>query len=209
MTTHQVNVDSIGNVEINVAETGTGRPIVLLHGGAGPQSVAGFAQLLASRHPVRVLTPTHPGFGGTARPEALNSVRGLGAVYARLLEQLQLEDVTVFGNSIGGWVAAELALADHGHLRDLVISDALGVVVEGHPPVDVSHMTPAEITKRSYYNPAVSPINFATLTDQQKAGMAANRATLMVYRRDRDGRRHAPAASLRHPRSDVGRLGRQ
>ena len=40
----------------------------MLHGGAGPDSVASFAGLLAERFPVQVLTLVHPGFGGTPRP---------------------------------------------------------------------------------------------------------------------------------------------
>jgi pimeloyl-ACP methyl ester carboxylesterase len=44
-------------------------------------------------------------------------------VYAGLLDRLGVWDVTVIGNSIGGWIAAELALAS-GH------GDRLP---EGHP----------------------------------------------------------------------------
>jgi pimeloyl-ACP methyl ester carboxylesterase len=34
----------------------------------------------------------------------------LAELYARLLEQLDLNDVTVIGNSVGGWITAEIAL---------------------------------------------------------------------------------------------------
>ena len=100
-----------GEVPVTVTERGAGAPVLLLHGGAGPDSFAGFADQLAARFPVRVLTPVNPGFGGTPRPEGLDSVRKLAEVYARLLAELDLTGVTVAGNSIGGWVAAELALA--------------------------------------------------------------------------------------------------
>ena len=93
-------------------EYGSGRPVLLLHGGAGPLSVIGFAQLLASRAPVRVIVPTHPGFGGTPRPAELHSAAALAAYYADLLDAHDWSDVVVLGNSIGGWVAAELALFD-------------------------------------------------------------------------------------------------
>jgi pimeloyl-ACP methyl ester carboxylesterase len=101
-TTRTVPVDGTGPVEVTVAEYGSGQPFLLLHGGAGPASVAGFAELLAATHDVRVLVPTHPGFGGTPRPEALHSVPGLAALYQTLLDQLDLAGVTVIGNSIGG-----------------------------------------------------------------------------------------------------------
>ena len=37
------------SLELTVDGRGAGRPYLVLHGGAGPQSVAAFAQLLAER----------------------------------------------------------------------------------------------------------------------------------------------------------------
>ena len=85
-----VTVDGIGAVPVTVTEHGGGRPFLLLHGGAGPRSVAGFADLLGTREPARVLVPTHPGFDGTPRPEGLHSIPALARVYAGLLDQLEL-----------------------------------------------------------------------------------------------------------------------
>src|SRR5215467_3374740 len=101
---------SFGDVPVTVTERGQGAPVMLLHGGAGPDSVAGFADLLAARCPVRVLTPVNPGFAGTMRPDQLDSMRRLAEVYRILLDHLGLTGVTIMGSSIGGWVAAELAL---------------------------------------------------------------------------------------------------
>ncbi len=95
-----------GEVPVTVTERGAGTPVLLLHGGAGPDSVAGFADLLAARLPVRVLTPVNPGFGGTPRPEGLDSVAKLAEVYSALLAELDLTGVTVAGSSIGGWAAS-------------------------------------------------------------------------------------------------------
>ncbi|MGP8072314.1 MAG: alpha/beta fold hydrolase [Thermoplasmata archaeon] len=181
MITHRVVIGHQQPVEVSVADQGSGRPILLLHGGAGPPSVAGLGQMLSQWPQVRVLSPTHPGFNGTPRPEWLNSVSKLADVYAQLLEQLELRDVTVIGNSLGGWIAAELALRPGRRLGHVVLVDALGIVVEEHPPADLSKIPPAELAKYSFYNPALSPLNIATMTDQQKAGMAANRATLAAY----------------------------
>jgi pimeloyl-ACP methyl ester carboxylesterase len=66
-TTKTLNVAGIGSVELTVEERGDGQTFLVLHGGAGPQSVAAFALLLAEKARNRVLTPTHPGFGGTPR----------------------------------------------------------------------------------------------------------------------------------------------
>ena len=117
-----VDLDGIGSVEVSVAEYGAGQPFLLLHGGAGPQSVTGFAERFAAAHDVRILVPTHPGFGGTPRPEALRSIPGLAALYNALLDQIDLQDVTVTGNSIGGWITAEIALLKSPRVSGLVLN---------------------------------------------------------------------------------------
>ena len=85
---YTVAAGDLGDVEVSVTERGSGQPVLLLHGGAGPQSVTGFADLLAATDHCRVVTPTHPGFGATLRPETLRTVAGLARVYAALLDHL-------------------------------------------------------------------------------------------------------------------------
>ena len=67
-STKRLVVPGVGDVEVTVDDRGAGQPFLLLHGGAGPQSMSGFAELLARSGPARVLIPIHPGFGGTPRP---------------------------------------------------------------------------------------------------------------------------------------------
>src|ERR1700735_745244 len=122
-----------GEVPVTVTERGAGAPVLLLHGGAGPDSFAGFADELAARFGYRVLTPVNPGFGGTPRPAGLDSVRKLAEVYASLLAELDLTGVIVAGNSIGGWIAAELALAAPDRVARLLVIDG-GGAGRGGPP---------------------------------------------------------------------------
>ncbi len=89
--THALTLPGRGRVAVTADDQGEGRPFLLLHGGGGPQTVAGFAELLATRGPARVITPAHPGFGGTPRPDWLDTMAGLAAVYRELLERLGLQ----------------------------------------------------------------------------------------------------------------------
>jgi pimeloyl-ACP methyl ester carboxylesterase len=73
-TTYTVPVTGLDPVEVTVTSYGSGQPFLLLHGGAGPQSVTGFAELLATAHDAQVLVPVHPGFGGTPRPGRLTTI---------------------------------------------------------------------------------------------------------------------------------------
>ena len=65
---------SAGAVELTVRDHDRTRPFLLLHGGGGVASMAGFAGLLAERTRSRVLLPTHPGFGGTPKAAGLTGV---------------------------------------------------------------------------------------------------------------------------------------
>jgi pimeloyl-ACP methyl ester carboxylesterase len=179
-TTKSLTIGGIGPVEVTVEERGTGKAFLVLHGGAGPQSVAGFAQLLAEKGCL-VITPIHPGFGGTSRPNELSSVVGLAALYVSLLDDLGLEDVTVIGNSVGGWIAAEMALIQSPRISRLVLLDAVGIEVDGHRVADVSGLSVPEIQALSFHDPTPFRVDLATIPDAQKAIMAANAAALAVY----------------------------
>jgi pimeloyl-ACP methyl ester carboxylesterase len=180
-STRSLNVAGIGPVELTCEAQGEGQPFLILHGGAGPQSVAAFAQLLAKQGGCRVLTPTHPGFGGTPRPDGLHSVAGLATLYRNLLDDLGLENVTVIGNSVGGWIAAEMALLHSRRISRIVLLDAVGIEVEGHPVADVSGRSVPEIQALSFHDPAPFRVDPATVPEAQKAIMAANGAALAAY----------------------------
>jgi pimeloyl-ACP methyl ester carboxylesterase len=176
-----VTVDGIGPVPVTVTERGDGRPVLLLHGGAGPQSVAGFADLLAAAEPARVLVPTHPGFGGTPRPESLDTIRSLARAYTGLLDELGLTGVTVVGNSVGGWIAAEIALLRSPRVGGVVLVDAAGLMLSDYPAPDFFSLTLDQVAELSYYHPDAFRLDLDHMPDQAKAAMAGNRAALQVY----------------------------
>jgi len=75
--THTLRAGALGLVEVTVQDRDRTRPFLLLHGGGGVMTMAGFADLLAERTHSRVLLPTHPGFGRTPKPDGLTSVTRL------------------------------------------------------------------------------------------------------------------------------------
>jgi pimeloyl-ACP methyl ester carboxylesterase len=180
-TTRSLDVAGVGMVDVSFDDRGHGRAFLLLHGGAGPFSVAGFADLLSSSRDARVIVPTHPGYNAAPRPEALNSVRGLAALYVGLLSALDLNDVTVVGNSIGGWIAAEMALLDRQRIGRIVLVDAVGIDVAGCPVADVFSMDIGEVMNLSYFDPSKFLVDPASIPEPQRVVMAANMATLRVY----------------------------
>jgi pimeloyl-ACP methyl ester carboxylesterase len=181
MTIHSIPVAGIGTVELSVTERGEGKPFLLLHGGGGPLTVNAFADLLVEQRAARVITPTHPGFGGTPRPDSLAGIPGLAALYIAWLAELGLEDVTVIGNSIGGWIAAEMALRDTSAISGFVLVDAVGIEVPGHPIADFFSLTPRQVAELSYHDPDRFGIDPSKLAPEALKLMAGNRATLAVY----------------------------
>ncbi|WP_349899240.1 alpha/beta fold hydrolase [Parafrigoribacterium soli] len=180
-TTIELSSADSGTIELSYSDQGTGHTFLLLHGGGGPLTIAGFAGVLATERDARVITPVHPGFGGTARPDALSSIRQLAAVYVTLLEALDLSDVTVVGNSIGGWIAAEIALLASPRVGRVVLVDAVGIKVEDHPVADFFSLSFPELAELSYYAPDAFRIDPSTMSPEQLAVMAGNRAALAAY----------------------------
>ncbi|GAA1864609.1 alpha/beta hydrolase [Pseudonocardia ailaonensis] len=139
-------------------DLGSGRPLLLLHGGAGPLSVRAFGGLLAEDF--RVLVPTIPGFDGTPRPDHLRTVDDLAVHWLDLLAELDLRDVTVVGSSVGGWTAARMALEPGDRVGRVVLLDAVGIDVPGQP---------------------IAMIDPASLPPERAAVFAANAAVLASY----------------------------
>lgn len=180
-TVYSVNLAGIGPVDVTVDEYGEGQPFLLLHGGGGPTTVAGFAELLATTHAARVIVPIHPGFGGTPRPETLHTIGGLAALYVALLDQLDLNDVTAVGNSIGGWITAEMALLEPPRVSGAILANAVGIEVPGHPVADFFSLTMDQVYQLSYHDPGPFRIDLASLPPAAQAIAAGNRAALATY----------------------------
>ncbi|GHO42112.1 alpha/beta fold hydrolase [Ktedonospora formicarum] len=167
------------DLTVHIDEQGSGRPILILHGGGGPQTVVSLITPLSER--AYVLTPTHPGFAGQPRPEWFDSIDDLARTYLELLQQLDLHDVLIIGSSMGGWIASEMAVRDTARLSGIVLIDAVGIQVEGHPVVDVFSLTPNELSALSFHNPSVFRANATTISSEQAAATAANFQALKAY----------------------------
>ncbi|HEX8956695.1 MAG TPA: alpha/beta hydrolase [Burkholderiaceae bacterium] len=184
-----------GKLELTFAELGEGKPVLMLHGGGGPASIAGFAEAMSRDY--RVLAPTHPGFNGTPRVDTLDSVEKLAQTYLDWISARDLRGVLLIGFSMGGWIASSMAAGDSGRLRGAVLVNAVGIEVEGEPIADVFGLAPQEIRALSFHAP--EKFRFEP-TPQQAAMTAANFRTLAAYGKDmRDPRLKARLAGIAKP----------
>ena len=132
----------------------SGSPVLVVHGGGGPATVAPLVAHLAARH--RVLAPTIPGFDGTTRPASTTSIDAVAAAFLDLLAEEGLERVAVVGSSVGGWVASAMAVQDAGRagrVGRVVLLDAVGVAVPDEPIRDVSGLDPRSLASYSWHDP--------------------------------------------------------
>ncbi|MFJ9727030.1 alpha/beta fold hydrolase [Streptomyces sp. NPDC101209] len=161
-----------------------GRPVLVLHGGGGPATVAGLARHFSSAG-APTLAPVHPGWDGTPRPDWCTGIDDLALSYLHLLEDSDLTDVVVVGSSLGGWIAAEMAVRDNaGRIGGLVLIDAVGIDVESEPITDFFALDPRAAAEYSWHDPDRFYADPATLPAEELARRQGNMATMRLLAGD-------------------------
>jgi 4,5:9,10-diseco-3-hydroxy-5,9,17-trioxoandrosta-1(10),2-diene-4-oate hydrolase len=120
----------VNGKEIFVAETGTGAPVVLLHGGGpGASGVSNYSRNIAAlaQH-FRVVVPDMPGYGRSAKGVDRSDPFGYLADHIRgVLDELGINRAHLVGNSYGGSCALRLALDTPQRVDRLVLMGPGGV----------------------------------------------------------------------------------
>jgi pimeloyl-ACP methyl ester carboxylesterase len=167
------------DLEITFTEAGTGRPVLILHGGGGPFTVAGIAAHLAETMYTSI--PTHPGWNGTDRPEWFSGIDDLALAYLHYLEDSDLHNVLLIGSSMGGWIGSEMAVRDGaGLITGLIVIDAVGINVAAHPVRDFFALDARGVAKYAWHDADRFYIDPATVPAEQAARTKANMATMRV-----------------------------
>ena len=111
-------------------DSGTGRPVVLVHGsGPGVSAYANWRLTIpALSQELRVLAPDMVGFGFTSRPEGVRyELRTWSDQVLGFLDALGLERASVVGNSFGGAIALDLATRHPDRVDRMVLMGSVGV----------------------------------------------------------------------------------
>lgn len=172
---------SVAGIDLELAEAGTGAPLLMLHGGGGFDAGQPVNALLAARR--RLICPSHPGFGNSTLPDWLDSVDDIAHVYLELMDALRLDRVDVVGCSIGGWIAAEMATMAPERFRKVVLVGPVGVKT-GSPDrldlPDIFALAPGDLNKLLYHDPARMVRDPSALTDEELTIVVRNRETLAL-----------------------------
>jgi pimeloyl-ACP methyl ester carboxylesterase len=121
-----VRQTDVDGTRVNYAEMGEGDPIVFVHGLAGCwqnflENIPHFARSY------RVIALDLPGFGDSPMPDWDVTIPNYGRLVDTFCEQLGLKNSTLVGNSMGGFISAEVAIREPDWVHKLVLVSAAGI----------------------------------------------------------------------------------
>jgi pimeloyl-ACP methyl ester carboxylesterase len=124
---------SVDGQRVNVLDTGgDGAALLFLHGWSSNWQIF-LLNIAAFMDSHRVLSLDLPGFGASPMPEHGLSIQGYARLVDRVCDALGVERVTVIGNSMGGFIGAELAISSGTRVDRLVLVSAAGLSTEELP----------------------------------------------------------------------------
>jgi pimeloyl-ACP methyl ester carboxylesterase len=117
---------SLSRATVNYVDIGEGQPLVFVHGLSGCwanwlENIPHFARTR------RVIALDLPGFGCSPMPADPISIHGYAAIVDELLDGLGIERTAIVGNSMGGFIGAELAIEFATRVDRLVLVSAAGL----------------------------------------------------------------------------------
>ena len=125
-----VDLDSagLGSAAVDSAELRPAdlEPVVFVHG-LGGQWQNWLENLPRAALERRVIALDLPGFGSTPMPRDEITIPGYGRCVNQLCEKLDLGRVDIVGNSMGGYIAAEVAIQFPERIDQLLLVSAAGI----------------------------------------------------------------------------------
>jgi pimeloyl-ACP methyl ester carboxylesterase len=135
---------------VEVLEAGEGEPLLFLHGAGGIAAWEGVLPLLSSKY--HVYAPLLPGFGQSTGLEYLEDQFDLFMHGFDVIEALGLDQPYVVGESLGGWVAAEMAALRPKEIGRLALVAPVGLWRDEAPVADLFGMMPGELVPYLFHN---------------------------------------------------------
>jgi pimeloyl-ACP methyl ester carboxylesterase len=165
---------TVDGCALSYLRAGSGPPLLYLHGSNGVAAWQPWMERLAGSFDL--IVPDHPGWGRSPLPDWLDDVHDLAYFYLDVLRELNLSGVNLVGHSLGGWIAAELAVRASAPLANLTLIAPAGLRAQGVTPFDIFIGTPEASTRAAYYDQKlVDALLAQPPTDEQTDLMLRNR----------------------------------
>ena len=149
-------------------QDGSGAPLLLLHHSTGHTGWMPLYERLAESFAVTV--PDLPGYGQSERPDWAREPRDVAVMMQRLLDNLDLEGVTLVGLGFGGFIAAEMATLNHHRLSRLVLVGAAGIKPQEGEIVDQMMIDHGEYVKLGFRDEAIFEQHFLVEPEEAEEG---------------------------------------
>jgi pimeloyl-ACP methyl ester carboxylesterase len=158
--------ETVAGCKVQLLRGGKGAPLLFLHGGGGAGVWLPFYDALAAKF--EVIVPEHPGFGRSDTPDWLDTVGDLANFYLEFIQKLGLSGIHLVGTSLGGWVAADLAVRNSSPLRTLSLLAPAGIHVPGVSLGDVFLWTPEQRVRNLFADQALAEKVLAMTPDEDE-----------------------------------------
>ena len=149
MTTQStMSLTTSRGVEFTVHSRGSGEPVLWLHSATGIRDDEPMLDAIAAAG-YRVLAPEWPGFGDHQTEGIVEDMLDFALHGWDVVEALGLGDTRphLVGHSMGGMIAAEMAVLNPRALSSLTLVDSLGLWLQEHPIPDVFAMLPLDLAE--------------------------------------------------------------
>jgi pimeloyl-ACP methyl ester carboxylesterase len=140
---------------VEVLEAGEGAPLVFLHGAGGIPAWQGALPALTREY--HVVAPLLPGFGRSTGIDLLEDQLDLFFHGFDVLEALGIERPYVVGESLGGWMAAEMAALRPKDIGRLALAAPVGLWRDEAPVGDLFGHTAHELVPLLFHDQASAP----------------------------------------------------
>jgi pimeloyl-ACP methyl ester carboxylesterase len=141
----------VGGLRVAYRRKGDGPATVYLHGGGLTRMWMPVHERLSQS--LDLIAPEHPGFGETEMPEWLDGFDDLVIHYDELFEAFELERPHLVAYSLGGWIAAELAVFYPRRFASLTLITPIGLRIPGKPIADLFAMEPEALFSIFFNDP--------------------------------------------------------
>jgi pimeloyl-ACP methyl ester carboxylesterase len=100
------------------------------------------------------------------------------------MDALDISDAIVAGVSLGGWIAAEVAVKSCARISHLVLANAVGIKAQDRETreiADIFAMTEEQFNAHAYFDPAAGKRDYASMPEAEVRAVARNREATARY----------------------------
>jgi pimeloyl-ACP methyl ester carboxylesterase len=159
----------VRDCSVRLQRGGQGEALLFLHGAGGFPPWLPLFETLAARYDV--LVPEHPGFGLSDNPPWVRNVADLAMYYLDFLDALGMK-VHLIGHSLGGWIAAEIAVRNTSRLASLTLLAPAGIRAKGIPSGDNFIWSAEEGERNLWHDQKFADVALAHAPTDEEADIA-------------------------------------